>query len=66
MGWTQTDIDRIDAALASGELVVQHSDGRRITYRSVEELKAARALIMGEVIPPTVPLQRRIITKPGW
>ncbi len=66
MAWTQTDIDRLDAAIASGELTVQHSDGRRITYRSIGELKAARAMVQREVNPPTAPRQRRIITRPGW
>ncbi len=66
MAWTQTDLDAVEAAIASGELTVQHSDGRRITYRSVEELTTARSLIKGEISPPTVPRQRRIITRPGW
>ena len=66
MAWTQADLDAIDEAIASGELVVQHSDGRRITYRSIHELKAARALILEAVDPPTVPKQRRIISRPGW
>ena len=26
-------------------LTVQHSDGRRVTYRTVDELKAARAMV---------------------
>ena len=66
MAWTQTELDAIDAASASGELTVQHSDGRRITYRTVQELKAARAMVSAEVNPPTVASQRRIITRPGW
>ena len=66
MAWTQTDLDAVEAAIASGELTVQHSDGRRITYRSIDELKAARSLIKGEISPPTTPRLRRIITRPGW
>jgi len=66
MAWTQTDLDAIEAALASGELTIQHSDGRRITYRTIQELKAARALVKGELTPPTVARQRRIVTRPGW
>lgn len=34
-------IAAIDAALASGELTVE-SDGDRVTYRSIADLKAAR------------------------
>ena len=66
MAWTQADADAIREAIASGELVVQHSDGRRITYRSINELKAALVLILEHVDPPSVPKQRRILTRPGW
>lgn len=66
MAWTQADLDAIESAIASGELVVQHSDGRRITYRSINELEEARALILEAVNPPTEPKQRRIISRPGW
>ena len=66
MAWTQTDLGAIEAALASGELTIQHSDGRRITYRTIQELKAARALVKEELTPPTVARQRRIVTRPGW
>lgn len=37
---TQADIDNLEAAMVSGELQVRIGD-RWITYRSVEELKAA-------------------------
>ena len=42
MALTQTDLDRLDSAIARSELEVQ-LDGRRIKYRSVDELMAARA-----------------------
>lgn len=66
MAWTQADQDAVREAIASGELVVQHSDGRRITYRSIHELKEADALIDAYLHPSTVPKQRRILTRPGW
>ncbi len=66
MAIVQADIDAMKAALVSGELTVQHSDGRRITFRSIKELKEAIAFAEAEVNPSTVPRQRRIITKPGW
>ncbi len=34
-------IAAIDAALASGELTIEYA-GRRVTYRSVQELQASR------------------------
>jgi hypothetical protein len=42
MALTQTDLDQLDAAIATGTLTVELA-GRRITYRSVDELLAARA-----------------------
>lgn len=44
MAFTQSDLDNIDRAIASGELTVRR-DGREVTYRSVGELRAARDLI---------------------
>lgn len=42
MALTKTDLDNIDTAIATGELEVEFN-GRRVKYRSVAELKAARA-----------------------
>lgn len=41
MALTQTDIDNIDTAIATGELEVEFN-GRRVKYRSIAELKSAR------------------------
>lgn len=41
MAYTQADLDRLDAAIASSSLEVQYGD-RRIRYRSMDELIAAR------------------------
>lgn len=38
---TQTDLDRLEAALATGELTVDYGEGRRVTYRSIAELRQA-------------------------
>lgn len=45
MAWTQDDLRAIEAAIAAGELTVRFAD-RMVTYRSVQELLAARAAIM--------------------
>lgn len=42
MALTQTDLDALDVAIATGELTVEFN-GRRVTYRSVPELLQARA-----------------------
>lgn len=49
MAFTQTDIDSIDRAIASGELTVRFADGRETTYRSIAELRSARALMQGDI-----------------
>lgn len=42
MALTQTDLDRLDAAIATSELEVE-VDGQRVRYRSISELERARA-----------------------
>ncbi len=44
MAFTQTDLDAIDAAIASGELTVK-SNGREVTYRSMSDLLKARSTV---------------------
>jgi hypothetical protein len=44
VAWTQQQLDSIEAAIASGELTVRFGD-RTVTYRSMEELLQARAVI---------------------
>lgn len=43
MSISQTDVDRLERALARGELTVETSDGSRVTYRSIDELLKALA-----------------------
>ena len=61
MALTQYDIDRLDTAIATAELEVQFSDGRRVRYRSIDELVTARkhvadtlssAVVVGAGIAP--------------
>ncbi len=40
MALTQADIDRLETALATGELTVEY-DGKRVTFRSVDEIQRA-------------------------
>lgn len=41
MALTQSDVDRLDAAIATSELEVE-VDGRRVRYRSIADLISAR------------------------
>lgn len=44
MAFTTTDLSAVESAIATGELTVE-IDGKRVTYRSIDELKTARNII---------------------
>ena len=44
MAYTQTDLDTVDRAIATGEMLIRLGD-MEIRYRSIDELKAAREVI---------------------
>jgi len=48
MAHTQTDLDNIKAAIASGEQSVEVA-GRKVVYRSVDDLRKARDDIAAEL-----------------
>ena len=52
MAFTQADLDAVDRAIASGELSVRTND-RSVTYRSMAELRDARATISGALAAQT-------------
>lgn len=45
MALTQTDLDNLDTAIASGELKVS-VNGRMVEYRSIADLKTARLHVL--------------------
>lgn len=49
----QSDIDALKKAIVSAELSVTFSDGRRVDYRSVAEMKEALAFAVGDVATQT-------------
>lgn len=49
MSWVQSDLDAVEKAISSGVMEVQHSDGKRLKYRSINDLIKARDLIMAEL-----------------
>ena len=51
MSWTQGDLDAIDRAIRTGALKVRGSDGKEVTYRSLDELQRIRAEIVAVVTP---------------
>jgi hypothetical protein len=48
MAFTSTDLDALNAAIASGELTVKHN-GREVTYRSMEDLLKAKRTVESEL-----------------
>lgn len=44
MAFTAADLSNIEAAIATGELTVE-VEGRRVTYRSMDDLRQARRII---------------------
>lgn len=49
MSYTQTDLDNIKSAIASGELMITLADGRTVRYRSISELRSAQRAIEAEL-----------------
>jgi hypothetical protein len=49
MAWTQTDVDALKDAIASGTKDVQYSDGSRIVYRSLAEMRETLSMMEAEV-----------------
>lgn len=52
MAHTQTDLDAIKAAIASGEQSVEIA-GRKVVYRSIDDLRKARDDIAAELAAAT-------------
>lgn len=48
MSFSQTDLSNINAAVATGELSVEVG-GRKVVYRSMDDLLKARAIILSEL-----------------
>ncbi len=44
MAFSTADLTNIEAAIATGEMTVE-IDGRRVTYRSIDDLRKARNII---------------------
>lgn len=59
MSFTQSDLDAVNAALASGELQVRTADGKMVTYRSVAELERARGVILADLATQAVGSRQR-------
>ena len=48
MAFTQSDLDNVNSAIATGELKVE-LNGRMVMYRSIDELLKARTIITSDL-----------------
>lgn len=53
MAWTQADIDALDAANSGNRKSVTMSDGRSVTWGSVDDYIRLRKMMLAEVLGPT-------------
>lgn len=49
MAWTQDDLTKVRAAIASGVQSVRYSDGRQVNYQSLADLLAAEKEIRAQL-----------------
>lgn len=60
MAWTQTDLDALDAAIATGARRVTY-DGHTVEYHSMDDMLKARAM-MRRALGKTATAQRKLAT----
>lgn len=61
MAFSQSDVDTLKAAIATGAMRVRYADGREIQYRSQAELERALMLVEGEVAGPAAKASRSFV-----
>lgn len=49
MAFTQTDIDALKAAIATGAMRVRYADGREVEYRTLAEMREVLRMMTDEV-----------------
>jgi hypothetical protein len=49
MAWTQTDLDRLSAAITAGVKSVTFADGRRTEYQTLREMIELRSTMKAEL-----------------
>ncbi|TCP30702.1 hypothetical protein [Sphingomonas sp. BK235] len=65
MAFSQTDLDTLRAAIASGVMRVRYADGREVTYQSTEAMLTAEQRIM-DAIASAPGSGRRRRRAPAW
>jgi hypothetical protein len=59
MAYTSTQLSDLRAAIAEGVLQVRFSDGRQLTYRSLDEMRRIEQSMAAELEPTTTVRVRR-------
>lgn len=59
MAYTSTQLADLRAAIAEGVLQVRFSDGRQLTYRSLDEMRRIEGTMAAELEPTTTVSLRR-------
>lgn len=49
MAFTQTDIDKLKAAIGTGARKVRYSDGREVEYRTLAEMREVLTMMQADV-----------------
>lgn len=49
MAYTQAQLTELETAIASGVLTVRHSDGRSVTYQSLDAMRKQRLEMLREI-----------------
>jgi hypothetical protein len=65
MAYSQADLDRINKAITAGTLSVE-VEGRRVTYRTLDELLTVKAMIERDLNPASPPKQLRVRALNGF
>ncbi|MFN9385915.1 MAG: phage head-tail joining protein [Cyanobacteriota bacterium] len=59
MAYTLTQLQELRNAIAEGVLSVRFSDGRQLTYRSLDEMRRIEAVMAAELESGSTPRLRR-------
>ena len=59
--WTQADLDSIERSIASGARTVAWADGKRVTYRTLEDMFAVRDQIQRALDPAVAGARRKVM-----
>lgn len=59
MAYTQTQLDELTEAISKGVLSVRHSDGRSVTYQSLDSMRKLRQEMLEEINSTAATRRRR-------